>query len=62
MSAHRSKGLEVNNLFYIEKYNGKQLIPSEHAKQDWEKLQEKNLLFVVYTRWKKEFTFVDYED
>ena len=61
-SAHRCKGLECDKVFFIERFNGKQLIPSEHAKQDWEKLQEKNLLFVVYTRWKKEFVFIDFKD
>jgi hypothetical protein len=33
-------------------------MPSKHAKKDWEKLQEKNLMYVAYTRAKSVLGFV----
>lgn len=62
LSVHRSKGMECDRVFFIERYNGEKLCPSKWAIQDWEKLQERNLLFVAYTRFKKEFVFLNYED
>jgi DNA helicase-2/ATP-dependent DNA helicase PcrA len=62
LTAHRSKGLECERVFFIETYNKKQLLPSEYAVMGWQKIQEQNLLFVVYTRAKQEFVFVDYND
>lgn len=62
LTAHRSKGLECDRVFFIERYNGKKLLPSEYAILEWQKVQENNLLFVVYTRAKKEFVFVEYDD
>jgi superfamily I DNA/RNA helicase len=50
LTAHRSKGLECKRVFFIETFNNKQLLPSEYAVLDWQKVQENNLLFVVYTR------------
>ena len=34
-------------------------MPSKSAKQDWEIAQEKNLIYVAYTRAKKKLSFVD---
>lgn len=62
ISAHKSKGMESDRVFFIELYNKKKLLPSEYAVLPWQKIQEENLTFVVYTRFKKEFVFVEYED
>jgi DNA helicase-2/ATP-dependent DNA helicase PcrA len=61
LTAHRSKGLECDRVFFIETFNEEKLLPSKYAVLDWQKIQENNLLFVVYTRAKKEFVFVDYK-
>jgi superfamily I DNA/RNA helicase len=59
---HKSKGLEADRVFIIHE----DLMPSKHAKKDWEKLQEKNLMYVAYTRAKSVLGFVTdfdaYED
>lgn len=60
LTAHRSKGLECERVFFIETFNREKLLPSKYAILDWQKIQEKNLLFVTYTRAKTEFVFVDY--
>lgn len=62
LTSHRSKGLECERVFFIETYNQDKLLPSKYAVLDWQKVQENNLLFVIYTRAKKEFVFVDYQD
>jgi DNA helicase-2/ATP-dependent DNA helicase PcrA len=62
LSCHRSKGLESDRIFFIQRYNGQQLIPSKYARKDWEKVQENNLLFVGLTRAKKELVYIDYDD
>jgi len=51
---HKSKGLEADRVFIIHE----ELMPSKHAKKDWEKLQEKNLMYVAYTRAKSVLGFV----
>jgi len=59
MTIHKSKGLEANRVFVIEVFDGKKLIPSHYAKQDWELIQERNLMFVAYTRAKQELVLVN---
>jgi DNA helicase II / ATP-dependent DNA helicase PcrA len=51
---HKSKGLEADRVFIIHE----ELMPSKHAKKDWEKVQEKNLMYVAYTRAKSVLGFV----
>jgi superfamily I DNA/RNA helicase len=51
---HKSKGLEADRVFIIHE----DLLPSKYAKKDWEKLQEKNLMYVAYTRAKSVLGFV----
>lgn len=51
---HKSKGLEADNVFIIERA----LMPSKFAKQEWEKQQEQNLIYVAYTRAKKVLGFI----
>ena len=52
---HKAKGLEANNVFII----CPSLMPSKSAKQEWEITQEKNLIYVAYTRAKNKLAFVD---
>lgn len=54
MTIHKSKGLECERVFLIERYDGKIQCPNERAIKDWEKIQENNLLFVAYTRAKSQ--------
>ena len=58
MTVHRSKGLEFNRVFCVEKWDGKTMMPYNRAEKDWEKVQEKNLQFVAYTRAKAELHFL----
>lgn len=50
---HKSKGLEAERVHII----CDELMPSKYAKKDWEKEQEKNLMYVAYTRAKKSLIF-----
>lgn len=59
MTIHKSKGLEARRVFYIEKFEGKKLIPSTHATQPWELKQEQNLLFVAITRAKEQLIYLN---
>jgi len=50
---HGSKGLEAKQVFIVRP----DLMPHKLAKQDWEKIQEKNLMFVALTRSKESLFF-----
>jgi DNA helicase II / ATP-dependent DNA helicase PcrA len=54
-SVHRSKGLEWDRVFLIDR---PQFMPSKAARKDWQKLQESNLIYVAITRAKKELVEV----
>jgi superfamily I DNA/RNA helicase len=54
-SVHRSKGLEWNRVFLLDR---QQFMPSKAAKKDWQKLQEDNLIYVAVTRAKQELVEV----
>jgi DNA helicase-2/ATP-dependent DNA helicase PcrA len=58
MTIHKSKGLEADRVFYIERFEGKRLLPSPYAVQEWESIQETNLKFVMLTRHKKSLIFI----
>lgn len=58
MTIHRSKGLENDRVFIIQRMDGKRLLPSQKATLDWELEQERNLEFVAITRAKKELVYV----
>lgn len=60
MTIHKSKGLENNRVFFMQKFKGKQLIPSQHAVTPWQKKQEQNLNFVAITRAKKSLIYFDF--
>jgi DNA helicase-2/ATP-dependent DNA helicase PcrA len=51
---HKAKGLEADRVFLVKP----DLIPSKYAEQEWELEQENKLLFVAYSRPKKELVFV----
>lgn len=51
---HKAKGLEADRVFILNP----ELIPSKYAEQQWEKDQEQKLLFVAYSRAKKELIFI----
>lgn len=52
---HKAKGLESSNVFIA----CPSLMPSKTAKKDWEKEQEKNLMYVAYTRAKNKLSFLN---
>lgn len=59
ITGHRSKGLESNTVFFIERFEGKKLIPSPYAITKEALVQEKNLLFVILTRAKKKLVYLN---
>ena len=52
---HKAKGLEANTVHII----CKELMPNAKAKKDWEIEQERNLMYVAYTRAKLNLNFVE---
>jgi superfamily I DNA/RNA helicase len=52
---HRAKGLEADNVFVIKP----SAMPSRHAKQEWEMMQEKNIQYVAFTRAKENLYMVE---
>jgi superfamily I DNA/RNA helicase len=54
-TVHKAKGLEANNVYIA----CRSLMPSKSAKKDWEIEQEKNLIYVAYTRAKNTLGFID---
>lgn len=51
---HKAKGLEADNVYIL----CKSLMPSKLAKKDWEKEQERSLMYVAYTRAKTKLGFI----
>ena len=51
---HKAKGLEADNVFIL----CSSLMPSKHAKKEWEKVAEENLRYVAITRAKKTLNFI----
>lgn len=51
---HKAKGLEANNVYILCHSS----MPSKLAHHDWEKIQEKNLIYVAYTRAKETLGFI----
>lgn len=58
MTIHKSKGLEADRVFYIERFDSKRLLPSLFATKDWQVVQETNLKFVMLTRSKRSIIFI----
>lgn len=59
MTIHKSKGMESDTVFVIERFEGKNLIPNQHAVTKDQLVQEQNLKFVSYTRAKKQLVLVE---
>ena len=57
-TVHKAKGLEANNVFIA----CNSLMPSKSATQDWELEQEKNLMYVAYTRAKNKLCFLNEDE
>lgn len=55
---HKAKGLEANNVYIA----CKSLMPSKSANKDWEREQERNLIYVAYTRAKNTLGFLSESD
>lgn len=51
---HKAKGLEADNVFIL----CPSLMPSKHAKKEWEKTAEANLIYVAITRAKKTLNYI----
>lgn len=51
---HKAKGLEAENVYILCHSS----MPSKLAVKDWEKIQEKNLMYVAYTRAKNKLGFI----
>ena len=57
-TVHKAKGLEADRVFIA----CNSLMPSKTAKEEWEKLQENNLMYVAYTRPKNFLGFLAEDD
>lgn len=57
-TVHKAKGLESERVFVLDPWR----MPSRWARQPWQKEQEKNLMYVAYTRAKRHLVFVNIED
>lgn len=56
-TAHKSKGKEWDTVAILRP----DLMPSKWARQDWQMLQEENLMYVAWTRAKKRLIFLEEE-
>ena len=54
-TVHKAKGLEWDRVFILGRHN---LMPSRWARKAWQKEQERNLIYVAYTRSKLELYFL----
>lgn len=57
-TVHKAKGLEADNVFIA----CASLMPSKSALDEWQVQQERNLMYVAYTRAKKVLGFLDEEE
>ena len=54
-TVHKAKGLEWKRVFILGR---NELMPSKWARKAWQKEQERNLIYVAYTRAKEELYFL----
>jgi DNA helicase II / ATP-dependent DNA helicase PcrA len=54
---HKAKGLEADRVWWL----APSLCPSKWAKQEWQKEQERNLMYVAVTRAKRELVTIEME-
>ena len=57
-TVHKAKGLEAKRVFVLDP----DLMPSKYARQEWQVQQEKNLMYVAYTRAKQTLVFIRSEN
>lgn len=57
-TVHKAKGLEAPRVFVLEP----DLMPSKYARKEWQIEQEKNLMYVAYTRAKQTLVFIRLQD
>jgi superfamily I DNA/RNA helicase len=55
-TVHRSKGREWPRVFILGR---RQYMPSSFARQDWQLVQEENLIYVAITRAQSDLVYVD---
>lgn len=53
-TVHKAKGLEADRVYVLNAHR----MPHPMAKKAWQQVQEKNLMYVAYTRAKKELRFL----
>ena len=56
-TVHKAKGLEANRVFWLNR----SACPSRWARQDWQRVQENNLMYVAITRAKRELVIIEEE-
>ena len=54
-TVHKAKGLEASRVIILDSH----LMPSKMARQDWQIQQERNLMYVAYTRSLDTLVFID---
>lgn len=54
-TVHKAKGMEAQRVFVLDS----KLMPSKYARQDWQREQERNLIYVAYTRALESLVFID---
>lgn len=54
-SVHRAKGLEAQNVYILNP----ELMPFSRATQEWEMEQERNIMYVAFTRSKSKLVFIE---
>jgi DNA helicase-2/ATP-dependent DNA helicase PcrA len=59
MTGHKAKGLECDRVFFIRKFEHKELIPSQYAVTKDMLIAEENLRFVMTTRAKRDLIYLD---
>lgn len=55
-TVHKSKGLEYPTVFLLDRAK---LMPSRYAEQPWQKVQERNLLYVAVTRAQERLVYIN---
>ena len=57
-TVHKAKGLECDNVYIV----CHSLMPSKNAKKNWEMVQERNIMYVAYTRAKNKLGFINEDE
>lgn len=57
-TVHKAKGLEFETVFILD---FDRYMPSRYAQQDWQKVQERNIIYVAVTRAKRTLVYINSE-